>query len=141
MADEVGVDSIDATFPRVKFGNIKQYFNGQWRVLVLRPVPEMTQIQRVVWVNKLLSFIGKKYDVWALLGFLANKSFQTEKKYTCSEILYYADYAVGLFPCGYKGEFISPQTYYDFFIAGMFSVVYNSCSAPAQEKDYEFLVK
>jgi hypothetical protein len=129
-------DSVDATVPRLKRSNIKKYFNGQYRVWILRPLPKLTKEQAIKFAITTQLCIDMKYDLFSYLGFVINKPLEHKGQLNCAELVLRADHSIGLLE-RHGGIFISPQSYVDFAMAGMFDIVYaEDCP---EQSDFTYL--
>lgn len=120
ILDSAG-NSIDVTVPTIKKSNIRKYLNGDYRVVVIRPVQPIPDLG--AWIMAGHDVLGVRYDLLSYIGYLINKPIQGRKTFNCSEATFYMDQKAGLFKAA-QNLFISPQTYADFTVAGMFTVIY-----------------
>lgn len=127
IIDDEGT-AVDATWPRVRLHNISDYLNGNYRVVVIRPrrpFPSFPEKLLLNWIDTLLSMVDRRYDLKSFIGFLCNKRVENSQAVTCAESVLLADKSVG-FLTGHDGWYITPQSYWDFTIAGAFEVVYDN---------------
>jgi hypothetical protein len=113
-------DSVDVTYPKIKHSNINKYFNGNYRVLLLRPVHTFN---RNVWIAEIKAQIGMDYDLLSFAGFALNKNIQNKKSYNCAELVLMADKQAGML-VKRELKFITPQSYFEYAIAGEFEMVF-----------------
>lgn len=116
-------DMVSATVPKVVKMNIKDYFDGKHTVLVLAPSVPFTALQQHRLYERATSLITTGYDYKSYFGFLFNTGAHDSRRYNCSELVYECDKASGLFP-EWDGTLVSPQSYMDFYIAGMFRKIF-----------------
>ena len=112
-------ESIDAKFPKIIRSNIKTFFNGNYRVVIIRPTFEINSNFSMTALN----LIGKKYDWFNYCGFASNKPMNDKGKFQCAEVNLIADHSMGQF-LKENGMMVSPQTYWDYTVAGKFEVIW-----------------
>lgn len=120
----IGADgcSVDATWPRLIESNVHKYLTDEYAMIILRPIG-WTEAQRNSFAKAARGAISMKYDILSYLGFPLNVPVQDKRKLHCAELCLMADHAAGEF-LGHDGAFVTPQTYWDFYIAGAFEVVH-----------------
>lgn len=114
--------AVDATWPRVRLHNISDYLNDNYRVVVIRPRCPFPEKLLTGWIYNLNLMIGRRYDLKSFIGFLCNKKIGNSEAMTCAESVLWADRSVG-FLLGHDGWYITPQSYWDFTVAGAFDIV------------------
>jgi hypothetical protein len=113
-------NSIDFRYPKSINSNIRVYFDGNWRVVLMRPNFEITP----EWVETANLLAGVPYDVISYIGFIENKMIEDKRKINCAEGQLICDHIAGQF-IKEQGRLISPQTYWDYMIAGKFDLVWS----------------
>lgn len=122
--------SIDATLLYPKLNNVWNYADEGSRIMILRPVPAFTLDQRDAWHRALMVAYDKAlqqplygYDLTTYFGFAGNKRADDKQRVNCAELCFLPDRAAGLFPLE-DGYLISPQSYWDYAVAGAFEVIF-----------------
>lgn len=124
---------LDATFPKPLKRNLSHYFDGNHRICIIRPVPKFTKVDTLKFLNaadtvfKLIDTKKIGYDLTSYVGYIFNKKIQDKELFNCSESALFCDQFAGRF-LKHDGYFITPQSYYEYMIAGAYEVIY--------QKDY-----
>jgi len=130
--------TLEIRYPTIHFGNAADYLDGKYRVLHLRPMQPLNDLQITTYLyraERLCNVVGyseksfweqikeANYDMKSFWAYLINSGgAQNPQKVNCSEGMLTLDHALGLLPTR-SMRFISPQSYMEFLAAGLFEVV------------------
>ena len=116
---------LDILWPKVKVVPNKTFLSSDYRIMILRPKVQLTDEQKETWVKTTNKLYGEDYDLESFAGFLLDKpSIQNPNKVNCAEGCLLCDKSIG-FLTNYNGRLVSPQTYENFAMAGMFDIIYS----------------
>ena len=90
--------------------------------MIIRPKALISLGEEAKWGGAVSALEGLKYDLLSFVGFMGNKKIQDKDPINCAEGVLMADQAIGLLSL-HDGSFISPQSYWDFTVAGIFEIV------------------
>ena len=120
---DVSGKTLEVRYPQPYFSTVNDYLDGKHRILHLRPVQELSDLQ----INNYLTVVDhvqfRDYDILSFAGFLSNREYiENKSKLNCSEAMLTLDHAMGLL-LGRSMALVSPQSYVEFEAAGIFKIV------------------
>jgi len=130
-------DVLDITLPKPKITSLAEWFNGNYRVMILRPVTPLTTSEQIKFISTAQQIRSRDYDLKSFLGFLENNPTRDPKKINCAEGTLLCDQSAGIL-VHHDGVLISPQSYDDYADGGLFQVIYG-CNCPTPD-DFKALV-
>lgn len=109
--------------------NVGKYFNGEWRVTILRP---NFLVDETAFTESLISRVGTKYALLDYIGFLTNKPISSQGKYHCGSGTLKAYQDSGVLR-RHNGKFCSPQSFQEYYVSGLFNEVWSSGCAKVED--------
>ena len=117
-------ECLDILWPKPKIVNPSMFLSDDYRIAILRPKFQLSDDQILLWHSTAEGLLNQKYDLESFAGFiLDDPKIQNPRKVNCSEGTLICDKSIGLL-AEYDGRLVSPQTYEDFAIAGLFNIIY-----------------
>ncbi len=98
IVDSLGT-LVSAEFPKVRYRDVRDFFNGRYRVEIIRPVRPYTPEELHIWCETAHAKVGKWYDVLSILGNLSNKGWEHRDMWQCAEICLDSCQAIGRLTC------------------------------------------
>lgn len=131
-------DSIKASFYRVKYNNIGEYFDGKHRVWIIRPTKDYTRAESRLWVETALAKVGKFYD-FNYFRYIVNwfPSASEDNYWNCAEVALDCFQTIGRYE-DMNMPRVNPYVFEILAQSGDFTTVFHA-KAPTQE-DFQKLL-
>jgi hypothetical protein len=127
---------VDATVPHVKVSRAVNWFDEGSRVAILAPTELMGEEEKVGFCMNAQALIRKDYDLLSFVGFLFRKKIEGKEDFNCAEVTLAAYHGSGYFK-RHTGNFITPQTFWDWYCGGIFRCLYYG--TPTGDRYFDFI--
>jgi len=103
-------DCIEATYPKVRQESINVYKRCKYAILT--PKIPLSDEEKFLFVNFMVSKLGKKYDWRGIVSFFIKSKWQNKNWYFCSELILEAYRHIGRELIRKEIEWTTPQDLY-----------------------------